>query len=295
MSPRPVPVKAKLCLVVDGSAGMSRNTIDWDRALSALPQDTDVSVIFCGINEAETCPATDRAALAQWLKDRPYAGGCDPYPGLVKSLELLRDHENAVLLWVHAPLPVHFDSAQTLEQWALRRGDKNGSDMPKVLSLCTETGKDAALGPLEALPGFAPVPVFNGTQDTLQFTLRTLASEDVLREYSVAENGSTETRYGHVARLAVADAVNRLHAEKQNDAAAKMAAKCRLVTPASGAVVLETEKQYKDHGLNPGADPDSIPSVPEPSEWALIAVTLIALSALAWWRRKVRMSATGAQ
>ena len=50
----------------------------------------------------------------------------------------------------------------------------------------------------------------------------------------------------------------------------------QLVTPVSGAVVLETQAQYDQAGLKP-VDPDSVPIVPEPETWMLIGVCLVVL------------------
>ena len=49
----------------------------------------------------------------------------------------------------------------------------------------------------------------------------------------------------------------------------KLAAQFQLVTPVSGAVVLETRQQFAAAGLTP-VDPSSTPVVPEPATVALI-------------------------
>jgi len=59
-----------------------------------------------------------------------------------------------------------------------------------------------------------------------------------------------------------------------------MASTYQLVTPVSGAVVLENKEQYRQAGLTP-ASPESSPAiVPEPETWALLllgaAVMLLA-------------------
>ena len=46
-----------------------------------------------------------------------------------------------------------------------------------------------------------------------------------------------------------------------------------IVTPVTGAVVLETKKQYEENGLE-AADPNSVPVVPEPSAVFTIAIAL---------------------
>ncbi len=65
--------------------------------------------------------------------------------------------------------------------------------------------------------------------------------------------------------------------------AVALASRYQLVTPVSGAVVLETQQDYAAAGLEPVA-PGSVPTIPEPETWALMIVALLALL----WRRKAR-------
>jgi hypothetical protein len=62
------------------------------------------------------------------------------------------------------------------------------------------------------------------------------------------------------------------------EAALKRAVAYQLVTPISGAVVLEAQKQYQEAGLAPVSS-DTVPSVPEPEIWMLIAL-LVALAGI---------------
>jgi len=62
-------------------------------------------------------------------------------------------------------------------------------------------------------------------------------------------------------------------------AAVALATEYRLVTPVSGAVVLETQQQYDQSNLTPVSQA-TVPTIPEPHEWAL---GLIACAALAWF------------
>lgn len=82
----------------------------------------------------------------------------------------------------------------------------------------------------------------------------------------------------HLARLWAAEEVARLCAARHVAEAGQLAARYQLVTPVSGAVVLETQAQYKQAGLQP-AGPESVPSVPEPSAGALgfLALALLFL------------------
>ena len=53
--------------------------------------------------------------------------------------------------------------------------------------------------------------------------------------------------------------------------AVELAALYQLVTPVSGAVVLETEEQYQRAGLKP-VDAGTVPTIPEPEMIMLMAV-----------------------
>jgi hypothetical protein len=64
------------------------------------------------------------------------------------------------------------------------------------------------------------------------------------------------------------------------EAAQKLAIARRLVTPLSGAVVLETKEQYQSYQLDDSAPKNSIPSVPEPGVPAMLA-TAAAMAGLA--------------
>ena len=53
--------------------------------------------------------------------------------------------------------------------------------------------------------------------------------------------------------------------------AVKLAVETSLVTPVSGAVVLETQQQYDENRLTPVSEA-RVPTLPEPHEWALIGL-----------------------
>jgi hypothetical protein len=64
-----------------------------------------------------------------------------------------------------------------------------------------------------------------------------------------------------------------------------LASQYQLVTPVSGAVVLETKQQYDEARLTPVSQA-TVPTVPEPHEWALILIACAALIWLAWRNRR---------
>jgi hypothetical protein len=55
-----------------------------------------------------------------------------------------------------------------------------------------------------------------------------------------------------------------------------------LVTPVTGAVVLENQRQYDESNLTP-VDGESVPTIPEPSSWLLM---LLGTGMLLWAARR---------
>ena len=89
----------------------------------------------------------------------------------------------------------------------------------------------------------------------------------------------------HLGRLWAHEEVFRLmRAKDQRTAAVELAQRYQLVTPVSGAVVLETQQQYDEAGLEPVQN-GTVPTIPEPETWALLGV---AMSVLAYRARRAK-------
>jgi hypothetical protein len=92
-----------------------------------------------------------------------------------------------------------------------------------------------------------------------------------------------EKASAHIVRLWAYDEILRLLSQDNYDARSKaieLATKYQLVTPVSGAVVLESQAQYDQAGLEP-VEPGSVPTIPEPETWAMLIIALVLLTAVA--------------
>jgi hypothetical protein len=99
----------------------------------------------------------------------------------------------------------------------------------------------------------------------------------------------TEVKHtsAHLARLWANEETLKLCSSRKPDAdkkAVELATQYQLVTPRTGAVVLETAEQFQRHGLTP-ASPASVPTIPEPEVWMLMAVVLFLLVFIVYRRR----------
>ncbi len=97
----------------------------------------------------------------------------------------------------------------------------------------------------------------------------------------------------HLSRLWARDEVERLLATPApvaRDTALRLAVHTQIVTPITGAVVLEAQAQYDAAGLTPG-DTANAPSIPEPATTAaFFAATALAYTMLNRRQRRLRAS-----
>ena len=219
---------------------------------------------------------------------------------LVRALDsLAKNPDPAALVWIHAVQPVVSQTADVLS--AKLAGAANVrmvlcqvapgtceisaslAPSPSVISCTVDALKGDAVAALEG--------VFSkwGTT-TWQATRMNVARADV------PDNAVPAGR--HLGRLWAAEETARTYRVGDPvslEKAQKTALPWQIVTPVTGAVVLETAEQYKQNNLKP-ADADSVPTttssvptVPEPgSIVCLILAALVLLFAWMFRARKVR-------
>jgi hypothetical protein len=287
-----------VCLVIDGSRYFAETPVNWAGVVSSLPQGTQVNAVFAGQDVevwSESFQAPD-ASLVGWLEGFEYTGGCDPIPALTKACEIASPRPNACIIWIHGPQPITLSSADGLTQFLRHRGNGANAAPLRILSVPLVTGRNRTEEAFGFSRALTRIPVLGSIEDTLHFAVEHRAAEDVVRTYdlSVAASGPQQedaASHSDIVRLAVYDqtcqAVSRGDKDEIKQASAK-AIRTRLVTPLSGAVVLENQEQYKDHALDPGRDEDAIPAIPEPEEWVLLALAVLVVAGAALNRGRRR-------
>jgi hypothetical protein len=279
---RPSPA---MLLVIDGSAALAGRAGTLIAALDAISPGVKVGAIIASEPAQQVALApwsdTQKRALAELLRSAAFAGGQDNAPALADALQALESEPNATLIWIHGPQPISFAGSGThLEQAAARL-----SQLPNVILY------DVQPGPNEALPD-APwawsarsLPATGDVKADLSGFFAQASSQAQTFAIRRTQGQPTEGRTqgsDHIARLWANERVlelMRTNPTVNRPAAVALASQYRLVTPVSGAVVLETKQQYDESRLTP-ADQATVPTVPEPHEWALL---LIACAGLLWW------------
>lgn len=276
-------IPARLVLVVDGSREMRPHLQTIATALAALPEGLELAVIVAA-DEPVTlaAPASrnadDLAALRRRLAQMSARGGQDNLPALMTAWDLAAQRPGGAILWVHATQPVLLSSAEPLRQAYERRRDG-----PRIIEFQVATGPNRILEQLDGVDAIQTLSARENLADELTRLFKAWQAEgrEVRLTFehldaSPAADDQTREASAHLVRLWAAEQVRWLQAARRADDAIALAASHQLVTPLSGAVVLETAQQYAQHGLTP-ADPTTVPAIPEPGTRTLLALGLAAL------------------
>lgn len=311
-----------LVVVVDRSRGMSGAfpPVEQQRLGTALARYSRSRFV---VLDAREVAGTSHPPLALWLDargaareisrvaNRPCVGGLESGPILQRAWDLaLRSGRPAAVLWVHGPNPPELEIPDTLDQ-ALEASDER---IPLVGVLC-RPGPDALLQALSSHRAVHALSLREGREiweaaTRMAHIAALLAGEptNALPPGSVPLGGSwppingvyTATEFGSIPigsptsrsfRLALASHIQahwRLRKAGGTQALewTRLGVGHRLVTPYTGAVVLERKEQYEAIGLSNSVNEDAIPSVPEPSLLALLGAGGVTAGLRRVWKKR---------
>ncbi len=289
----PIPPRA-IVVAVDATSSTRQARDAVAAALDAIPDGTPTSVVAASdlvvsaTQRFVSLDAAERATALAALDELPWRGGVDAAPALALATARARAEDGARLLWLHGRQEL-LDPGDRLE--ALEDPSRVGR-MPRLDGcdahvvrigegtnrLLAALRRDGALTEprtIGASPAERVSTLVRGWFDaTPQPILRIDASLG-----AAPPPGPACTVPRALAALWAAGEVERRRVISA-EMASQLGAIYRVVTPVTGAVVLETDADYKRAGL----EDDPAPSVPEPAEWAIIAMVVLALL-VAWWRR----------
>lgn len=284
----------RLVVVVDGTRTMRAYGSAIAGALSKLPEGLEVRLLLAadGFEELSgptgQSNGTTRSQAANALRQAKFIGGHDNVPALIRAWDLAAEKDAGVIVWIHGPQPILLDNAEGLRQRFERRPNH-----PVLWEIQTSPGPDRVAEKLDGLEAVQAAPRAGKLEDDLDRLLAGLTGRrqqiELIRQRTDAGTPTTagdgkETSM-HLARLWAAEEVQRLRAAGKSTDAMQLAARYQLVTPVSGAVVLETQAQYQRAGLSP-VDPATVPTVPEPATWALLAVFVLVVALARKLRRR---------
>ncbi len=283
-----------LVIVIDGSNSMQNYVSQIARAISKLPDTLEFSVIVAA-DEITKLKADFPASsvsysqqMAQQLEAFDFVGGVDNTIALEQGWTMASMYQNSALLWIHGPQPVLLSTVDNLKQnWLRRPQGPELFDFPVIHSANRINENLDGISQLKIIPRVA-----NIEQDlSYQFSLWSGQRQQWNAVRSIMTNSElqfpAQKTSDHLLRLWAYDQIKTKIAKdtvEQEQKAIQMATRYQLVTPVSGAVVLENQQQYDDNNLQ-AVDSGTVPTVPEPETWLLIFSTLIMLGWALYRRR----------
>lgn len=275
----------RVVFVVDGSRRMRPHVESMARALEKAPDGVELVVLLAGdtvawLGPQVTSSPAARRDLADRVRQALYTGGCDNVPALVQAWDTAAGRTNGVIVWLHATQPIALQDSEALAQRWQRRPSN-----PRLFDLQFGPGPNRIADSLEGIPAVVPVSRLDRPEEDLSRLFASWGGAETPLELERRDwngDGSPPGRRatGHLVRLWANDRIvslSRSRREADQDLAVRMASRYQLVTPVSGAVVLENMEQYRQAGLKP-ANPESSPAiVPEPETWALMLLGAVVI------------------
>ena len=292
---------ARVVLVIDGSVSMTPFLPQLADAIQRLPDGIEFSLLLADdfVEELTGKPARGDAGLYQRaaavLRGRRGVGGQDNVPALARAWDLAGELPGSAVVWVHAGQPQLFDNAELLQQRLDWRGDGPSALAPVLYEMQAKPGPDRVLEKFSGSPALRTVPRYGGVGEDLGRLLGNWRADSgslgwvrdrvAPAAFPEAARGKHSSR--HLARLWGFDEVQRLLRARQREQAVQVAGTYQLVTPVSGAVVLENKQQFDQAGLR-AVDPQTVPTVPEPGALALLSLVAVALLGWRRWQSRRR-------
>jgi hypothetical protein len=267
--------------------------LDWEKILKSLPDGVKLA-LYAG---STFIPPMDREeAIARWpdaLRRVKFQGADEQAGNISSALELCSGSENGAVLWLHGNLPVEISDLTALEQQFRRRssGENGSARLFSIQAIPGPNRLEERLPQITRRQPFYGVPLEERLSRLFSDLLfLNLSKNETVFSLCGPEQITAPESSPHIARLAFADETRVKLNESPDEASMENyvtgAVKMRIVTPATGAVVLENAEQFEQNDLDPASDLESIPTIPEPEEWALAIITIFILLSVYLLRKK---------
>lgn len=255
----------KVVVVIDGSLSMAAAREQVLKALAAQEP---------GRLQLILADDSSRKVTLKELQEHRFTGGRDNEPALREGIRMARE-TGAPVVWLHGPQAVKVSKGESLLQ-LLERGTK----LPVIHDVEAISGPNRLAEAIYRTGCVHRGPLLTASGDDLARFLGDIMKERTetvwnWKRQAAADDTSGKKVWDQLARLWASRAAEDPAMILSDTVRTELAARYQLVTPVSGAVVLETQAQYAEHDLTPadGNAIPQIPSVPEPSTGMLVILT----------------------
>jgi hypothetical protein len=270
----------RIAMVVDTSGPMQQHAGIVRDAILAMPDGVSFSVTTAGDRIGRVVPWIDsspetRQMAAEAFAATRFLGGCDNGPALAEVANEIGGKANSAMLWLHATQPVALKGiGNDLGRW-----NRHGAGAPLLWDMQLVAGPNKLARALRDYERYVAVHPVVHAAGFPEFYAAYLGTQRLARSLVIVSGSTTGAGIegnDQLARLWAHQALLAKLSKNDKESARELALRYQLVTPVSGAVVLESAAQYKEAGLQQGASDDSpsmsVPSVPEPETWALLII-----------------------
>ena len=278
--------------VVDGSYAMTPHMSDILEALENWDSEITLQVLVASDQSPFIAPdhtykiCSPQEALSYLSLLEP-SGGQDNLAALTQAWALAREQGARHVWWYHGPQPVMLGDPSSLQQQMERSRGSIQLISKGIFPVPNRILENLDSSFTRVLPHYGNLQEtwqqwldeVTGKAEIWRFHRRTLPSSEM-------ENTHLPQVSQHIERLWAKQEVLHLIAQREQKKAIALASEHQLVTPVTGAVVLETQEQYDEMGLTP-VPFDAVPSIPEPSTWALWCVGFMLML---WGRHRSQSS-----
>lgn len=289
IEPQPVTAPSRVVFVIDGSRQMKDRVPAISATLAKLPNNLESHILLASDSVVDLSKGVRKFApnaITTVIGEADFVGGNDNLPALLRAWDSAAEIPNSAIVWLHGAQPIEMQGVAELQQRYQRR--PNG---PRLYDVQLIAGPNRLAEQMESLNAVEIVPHRLAGLERLQALWSGAASRYVVTRTKASRGNVTDAVEGssHLTRLWALDEVKRMiTARTKNEDIIKLAASYQLVTPVTGAVVLETKEQYERAGLEP-VNANTVPTIPEPETWALIFVVGTMLLWLVYQQRRGKL------
>ncbi|MDM8553674.1 VIT domain-containing protein [Desulfococcaceae bacterium HSG7] len=291
-----VPIPSRIVVVIDGSRGMKKSIPAIAEAFAYLPEQVEFGLVLASDTTQKLVIPVQKGSKEIYqtamniIRESDYEGGQNNVSALALAWEIAAEKSGSAIVWIHGNQPILLQSTEILQQKWDRRPGRVG-----LFDIQVTNGPNRIIEKLRAPGAVELVPFTDSNVSDLKNLFAAWNGKrryfTISRERTAAISYSEQTKESssHLARLWAYNEILRLYPSKAKiDQAIQLAVNYQLVTPISGAVVLETERQYKEAGLEPGnpSDVPQISSIPEPATLWLMAIGIIIMLGISYKKRK---------
>jgi len=257
----------RVFVVLDTSASLKDYASNLKDALTKIPDRfkpsayvvTEPAAASDKDSASDQAPVNGAKPLAEVLpsiKPEAFVGGQDNTPALREALEAAGEQPGSAVLWIHGPQPTtnnlsdseSLDIVQPVSLYDLQIASGQNTTLPALKRL---VGSD--LVTWETVAHKSQVEGINSVIAGWQSGVKQLVIERTLVDAKPAMPIATDaTTSAQLTSLWANDEVTRLLSRDLQPQAQKLASYYRLITPVTGAVVLDDKRDYAANNLTTG-------------------------------------------